>query len=216
MSLFMGKFVEEVNNFGHLVWRTASSAINSMACLAAPGATLVESIIKEAREASLSSDACRSPQSGLWQVAALEQGKSIRTVPMHKPSSTEVRTLVERDLTQQQSRLSDSPRVDDSEDPPPALPDSGCKQALEQADVSYAPTGTANIPTLVRYTHPHDGSARHGPTHIRPDDTKRLITITTLALAVVCTFTVLSLLLPSTRPQGDVSRWCDTSECRQM
>ncbi|KAL3251749.1 hypothetical protein MRX96_000417 [Rhipicephalus microplus] len=92
------------------------------------------------------------PQSGLCQVATLEQGKSIRTVSMHKPSSTDVRTLVERDLTQQQSRLSDAPRVDDSEDPPPALPGTGCKQGLEQADASYAPTGTANIPTLVRYT----------------------------------------------------------------
>ncbi|KAL3213626.1 hypothetical protein MRX96_007649 [Rhipicephalus microplus] len=29
ISLFMGKFVEEVNNFGHLVWRTASSGIKS-------------------------------------------------------------------------------------------------------------------------------------------------------------------------------------------
>ncbi|KAH7946618.1 hypothetical protein HPB52_001862 [Rhipicephalus sanguineus] len=61
-----------------------------------------------------------------------------------------------------------------------------------------------------------DGSARHGPAHVRPDDTKRLITITTLALAVVCAFTILSLLLPSTRPQGDVSRWCDTSDCRDF
>ncbi|KAL3208914.1 hypothetical protein MRX96_052430 [Rhipicephalus microplus] len=60
------------------------------------------------------------PQSGLRQVTTLEQGKSIRTVPMHKPSSTEVRTLVERDLTQQQSRLSDAPQADDSQDPPPA------------------------------------------------------------------------------------------------
>ncbi|KAL3208574.1 hypothetical protein MRX96_038981 [Rhipicephalus microplus] len=39
--------------------------------------------------------------------------------------------------------------------------------------------------------------------------------ITTLALVVVCAFTILSLLLLSTRPQKDVSRWCDTSDCRQ-
>ncbi|KAL3251755.1 hypothetical protein MRX96_000422 [Rhipicephalus microplus] len=107
------------------------------------------------------------PQSGLCQVAALEQGKSIRTVPMHKPSSTEVRTLVERDLTQQQSRLSDAPRVDDSEDPPPALPDFGCKQGLEHADASYAPTGTANIPTLVRY------SVSYISCHVLPECTLR-------------------------------------------
>ncbi|KAL1446548.1 hypothetical protein MTO96_044553 [Rhipicephalus appendiculatus] len=62
--------------------------------------------------------------------------------------------------------------------------------------------------------HTQDGSARLGSAHVRPDDTKRLITITTLALAVVCLFTILSLLLPSTRPQGDVSRWCETSDCR--
>ncbi|KAH7958200.1 hypothetical protein HPB51_027816 [Rhipicephalus microplus] len=92
------------------------------------------------------------PRSGLCQVAALEQGKSIRTVPMHKPSSTEVRTIVERDRTQQQSRLSDAPRVNDSEDPPPALPGLRVQAGLEHADASYAPTGTANISTLVRYT----------------------------------------------------------------
>ncbi|KAH6927365.1 hypothetical protein HPB50_002326 [Hyalomma asiaticum] len=57
-------------------------------------------------------------------------------------------------------------------------------------------------------------TARRSSDHVRPDDTKRLITISTLALAVVCAFTILSLLLPSTKPQGDVSRWCDNSDCR--
>ncbi|KAL3191229.1 hypothetical protein MRX96_018797 [Rhipicephalus microplus] len=49
MSLFMGKFVEEVNNFGHLVWRMASLAIKSTVlaiccCVDAPARATVMNI----------------------------------------------------------------------------------------------------------------------------------------------------------------------------
>ncbi|XP_075732962.1 uncharacterized protein LOC142775449 [Rhipicephalus microplus] len=51
MSLFMGKFVEEVNNFGHLVWRTASSAIKSTVhaiccCVDAPARAAVMNMVQ--------------------------------------------------------------------------------------------------------------------------------------------------------------------------
>ncbi|KAL1470130.1 hypothetical protein MTO96_040632 [Rhipicephalus appendiculatus] len=135
---------------------------------------------------------------------------------MQKPASTGVSTFVEHDVTpqEQQSRRPDARQARDSHNPTPALPDSGNKQGPDRADARYAPTGPGNIQTQVREMHTQDGSARLGSAHVRPDDTKRLITITTLALAVVCLFTILSLLLPSTRPQGDVSRWCETSDCR--
>ncbi|KAL3213687.1 hypothetical protein MRX96_007706 [Rhipicephalus microplus] len=51
MSLFMGKFVKEVNNFGHLVWRTASSAIKSTVhaiccCVDAPARAAVMNMVQ--------------------------------------------------------------------------------------------------------------------------------------------------------------------------
>ncbi|KAL1465903.1 hypothetical protein MTO96_043056, partial [Rhipicephalus appendiculatus] len=51
MSLFMGKFVEEVNNFGHLIWRTASSVIKSTihavcCCVDAPARAAVMTMVQ--------------------------------------------------------------------------------------------------------------------------------------------------------------------------
>ncbi|KAL1471170.1 hypothetical protein MTO96_023857 [Rhipicephalus appendiculatus] len=51
MSLFMGKFVEEVNNFGHLVWRAASSVIKSTVhaiccCVDAPARAAVMNMVQ--------------------------------------------------------------------------------------------------------------------------------------------------------------------------
>ncbi|XP_075750139.1 uncharacterized protein LOC142814769 [Rhipicephalus microplus] len=51
MSLFMGKFVEEVNNFGHLIWNTASSVIRSTihavcCCVDAPARAAVNSMVQ--------------------------------------------------------------------------------------------------------------------------------------------------------------------------
>ncbi|KAH7955276.1 hypothetical protein HPB52_000080 [Rhipicephalus sanguineus] len=51
MSLFMGKFVEEVNNFGHVIWRTACSVIKSTihaicCCVDAPARAAVMSMVQ--------------------------------------------------------------------------------------------------------------------------------------------------------------------------
>ncbi|KAH8030493.1 hypothetical protein HPB51_007513 [Rhipicephalus microplus] len=51
MPLFMGKFVEEVNNFGRLVWRMASSAIKStvhaiFCCVDAPARAAVMNMVQ--------------------------------------------------------------------------------------------------------------------------------------------------------------------------
>ncbi|KAL1443531.1 hypothetical protein MTO96_045974 [Rhipicephalus appendiculatus] len=51
MSLFMGKFVEEVNNFGHLIWRTACSVMKSTihavcCCVDAPARAAVMTMVQ--------------------------------------------------------------------------------------------------------------------------------------------------------------------------
>ncbi|KAH6930649.1 hypothetical protein HPB50_016163 [Hyalomma asiaticum] len=51
MSLFMGKFVEEVNNFGHLIWRVGSSVMKSAVhaiccCVDAPARAAVMNMVQ--------------------------------------------------------------------------------------------------------------------------------------------------------------------------
>nr|XP_054922698.1 uncharacterized protein LOC129382576 [Dermacentor andersoni] len=133
---------------------------------------------------------------------------------MRNASSPGGSTFVEPENNQQQRCSPQARPAQYSHSPPSGLPD-GCRQGLDIAADPLSPRTPGapdNVLSLPRDT---DASARGSGNASRlPDDTKRLITVTALALAVVCAFTVLSLMLPSTKPQGEVSRWCDTSDCR--
>lgn len=130
---------------------------------------------------------------------------------MRKASSAGWPTFVERDASQQQRRRSQARATRYSHSPPSGLPD-GCREGPEHADPLAPRSPAGNVHSIA----PDPDAPGRGSGHASrlPDDRKRLITVTALALAVVCAFTVLSLMLPSTKPQGEVSRWCDTSDCR--
>ncbi|KAH6927177.1 hypothetical protein HPB50_000140 [Hyalomma asiaticum] len=87
----------------------------------------------------------------------------------------------------------------------------GYKQKADQAGAQASSPSNMSPAAAIN---PDLGS--RGPVHDtqRSEDRERLAIIAVLALSLVFACTILSFFLPEAKLLGDLSGWCDTSECR--